>query len=339
MSTRDGVLLAGHLYEASGTPRGTVVMRTPYDAAAHRDTARWWARRGFRVLVQDVRGRYRSDGRWVPYAGEGVDGVDTAASLPGPIVAVGASYGAHCAVELARSAAGAGEVAAVVAMVPALGLYESAHHSGGAAQVRDRFCWWHEHGFGRFRREPLSANRVDRLCRLAESLGPEGAARAAGWSARRRASWERLWQAAPLDVADRYRACTAPLLVVGGAYDFFAADAHRLARSWPAPAHLVDGPWGHRMMAGVGDTRLRAALRAHGGPGGAVDAWLSAVLDERPDAWPLSGSSVLDPETGWHFSPWGRNPHAEHATPEHATPEHATPEHRALVPDQSGAPA
>ncbi|EOM74835.1 alpha/beta fold hydrolase [Rhodococcus rhodnii] len=294
---RDGAVLAGHRYEPATRPRGTVLMRTPYDAGAHGTAAAWWVRLGFRVVVQDVRGRYRSDGRWLPYRSEADDGADTATRLDPPVVAVGTSYGAHCAVELARAA----PVAAVVAMVPALGLHETATRNGTRC-VRDRLGWWHEHGFGRFSAPPAAPERLDHATETARRRGIDRAPAALGWPENRAAAWRRLWDAPPLDFTDRYADARAPLLVLGGDHDFFAADAVRLAQSWPVDALHVSGPWGHRLLAGVPEP-MREALRAHGGPGTVVAAWLGGVLGDRPGPHPRTGSRVLDPDAGWRHHP------------------------------------
>jgi hypothetical protein len=65
-----------------GVSRGAVVApmtvtrsseRTPYDKGrtAAVATAKYFARRGYVVVIQDVHGRYRSDGEWWAFADEG----------------------------------------------------------------------------------------------------------------------------------------------------------------------------------------------------------------------------------------------------------------------------
>ncbi len=78
---RDGVVLRGDLYRPPGPgPFPTLVYRTPYDrrAAAQRYRTHLAAvERGYAVLLQDVRGRYGSEGLFDPYRNEGRDGYDT----------------------------------------------------------------------------------------------------------------------------------------------------------------------------------------------------------------------------------------------------------------------
>ncbi|HLA39439.1 MAG TPA: CocE/NonD family hydrolase, partial [Candidatus Glassbacteria bacterium] len=80
---RDGTKLATDLYLPEGPgPFPVVIERTPYD----KNTCRWgnapyFAERGFAVLIQDVRGRFRSPGDFYQFRDEGwgrrQDGYDT----------------------------------------------------------------------------------------------------------------------------------------------------------------------------------------------------------------------------------------------------------------------
>jgi putative CocE/NonD family hydrolase len=78
---RDGVQLRADILRPAGSgPSPTLVYRTPYgkDAALKEYTTfRRAVERGYAVVVQDVRGRYASDGNFRPYEQEGRDGYDT----------------------------------------------------------------------------------------------------------------------------------------------------------------------------------------------------------------------------------------------------------------------
>jgi putative CocE/NonD family hydrolase len=101
LKTRDGVTLRGDIYRPNSPDKFPVIlMRTPYDksvgwavAPAPRIVAR-----GYVLIIQDVRGRYRSEGEWYPFRHEQADGYDSvewAASLPysnGKVGMMGASY-------------------------------------------------------------------------------------------------------------------------------------------------------------------------------------------------------------------------------------------------------
>ena len=99
---RDGVILRGYLMlPASPPPFPVIVYRTPYGVKATVDESLLFRKavaRGYAVVAQDVRGRYESDGDYVPYRQEGRDGYDTiewAARQPwsnGSVATVGGSY-------------------------------------------------------------------------------------------------------------------------------------------------------------------------------------------------------------------------------------------------------
>ena len=78
---RDGVLLrADVLRPDTGGPFPVLVYRTPYgkqNARTDYQTFVHAVERGYAVVIQDVRGRYRSDGAFRPYENEGRDGYDT----------------------------------------------------------------------------------------------------------------------------------------------------------------------------------------------------------------------------------------------------------------------
>src|SRR4051812_24188569 len=99
---RDGVVLRAEVLRPRDNGKFPVlVYRTPYgksDALKEYSTFEHALERGYAVIVQDVRGRYRSDGDFVPYQHEGHDGYDTiewAAAQPwsnGKVGTFGLSY-------------------------------------------------------------------------------------------------------------------------------------------------------------------------------------------------------------------------------------------------------
>lgn len=78
---RDGIRLRADIMRPGGQGRfPTLVYRTPYDKEQERrDHTTFVAAlaRGYAVVVQDVRGRYASEGTFRPYQQEGQDGFDT----------------------------------------------------------------------------------------------------------------------------------------------------------------------------------------------------------------------------------------------------------------------
>ena len=97
---RDGVTLMSNVYRpAAGGPYPVLLARLPYGkdlplGTSFLDPVKA-ARAGYIVVVQDVRGRYRSEGKFVPFVREYEDGYDTvewAASHPNSNGSVG-TYG------------------------------------------------------------------------------------------------------------------------------------------------------------------------------------------------------------------------------------------------------
>lgn len=101
MKTRDGITLFADIYRPKSADKFPVIlMRTPYDKSVG------WAvgpafkivPRGYVLIIQDVRGRYTSEGEWYPFRHEqndGYDAVEWAAALPysnGQVGMMGASY-------------------------------------------------------------------------------------------------------------------------------------------------------------------------------------------------------------------------------------------------------
>jgi putative CocE/NonD family hydrolase len=104
---RDGIVLRANVYRpASGGPWPVLLSRLPYGKDASPGflggvlllDPMQLARRGFVVVIQDTRGRFKSDGEWLPLTFEREDGYDTvewAATLPGSNGRVGMFGGSY----------------------------------------------------------------------------------------------------------------------------------------------------------------------------------------------------------------------------------------------------
>ena len=96
---RDGLKLATDIHFPEGGGEFPVILiRTPYKKELEELQARYYARRGYIVAVQDVRGRFSSPGVWEPFVNEGHDGYDAIEWLArqswstGKVGMVGGSY-------------------------------------------------------------------------------------------------------------------------------------------------------------------------------------------------------------------------------------------------------
>ena len=96
---RDGVTLRADIYRPRSEGKFPVLLeRTPYDKNGSFAFGMRAAAKGYVVVIQDVRGRYTSEGDWYPFKYEADDGYDTvewAARLPhadGRVGMFGGSY-------------------------------------------------------------------------------------------------------------------------------------------------------------------------------------------------------------------------------------------------------
>jgi len=75
---RDGVKLATGIYLPEGNGRwSAVLIRTPYGKSTQSTSNALWTARGFVLVVQDCRGKFKSEGEYRPFVDDGTDGYDT----------------------------------------------------------------------------------------------------------------------------------------------------------------------------------------------------------------------------------------------------------------------
>ena len=80
---RDGTQLATDLYRPAKNGNlvegrfPTLLVRTPYNKDRNKEDGIWFGKRGYTVCIQDLRGRFKSEGQFVRYEFSDVDGYDT----------------------------------------------------------------------------------------------------------------------------------------------------------------------------------------------------------------------------------------------------------------------
>ncbi|PYZ92956.1 hydrolase [Salipaludibacillus keqinensis] len=77
---RDGVLLSADIYQPKAEGEfPAIVVRTPYGKTTDQShqTGCFFAENGYAIMYMDVRGREDSDGEFIPYRNEGIDGYDS----------------------------------------------------------------------------------------------------------------------------------------------------------------------------------------------------------------------------------------------------------------------
>jgi putative CocE/NonD family hydrolase len=143
---RDGVRLAADVYvpARSNKPaegRFPVVMeRTPYDKTNKYGEGRYFARRGYVAVMQDVRGRFQSEGKWYPFAKEAADGYDSvewAAAQPWCSGRVGTMGGSYCGSDQSALATlNPPHLSAMVVAVGTSNYHTSSMRQNGALELR-----------------------------------------------------------------------------------------------------------------------------------------------------------------------------------------------------------
>jgi putative CocE/NonD family hydrolase len=139
MKTRDGVTLRADIYRAAGEGKFPVLLqRTPYNKSNDAEFARQAVARGYMVVLQDVRGRYASEGEWYPFRYETQDGFDTvewAALLPNSNGKVGMFGGSYVGATQMLTAIGhPPHLAGICPAVTASNYHENWTYQGGALE-------------------------------------------------------------------------------------------------------------------------------------------------------------------------------------------------------------
>ncbi len=143
---RDGVVLRADIYRPSRDGRFPVLLqRTPYNKAGGVDFGYRAAARGYVVVIQDVRGRYSSEGEWYPFLHESADGYDTvewAAALPysnGKVGMFGGSYVG--ATQMLTAIAHPPHLAGICPVVTASNYHDGWTYQGGAFEQWFNESW------------------------------------------------------------------------------------------------------------------------------------------------------------------------------------------------------
>jgi putative CocE/NonD family hydrolase len=135
---RDGVVLRADIYRPKAEGKFPVLLtRTPYNKSKDDvEDGMMFAARGYVTVIQDVRGRYSSEGEWYTFKNESHDGYDTvewAAALPysnGKVGMYGGSYVG--ATQMLTAIAAPPHLAGILPVVTASNYHENWTYQGGA---------------------------------------------------------------------------------------------------------------------------------------------------------------------------------------------------------------
>ncbi len=276
---RDGVKLYADVYRPAARGKYPVlVVRTPYGTqrdGMHEPLIRF-AQRGYAVVMQDVRGRYESEGKWEPFRNEAKDGYDTiewAAAQPwsnGKVATQGGSYLGH-----AQWAAASQAPPHLVAMSPAVAstnIYANWLTRGGAYRLSFNYGWgvvrmpnrimlpqyWHTEAY-----TPEELKYEEILTHLPLK---DGDLRSANYAVPFYRDWlqhqsfDDYWKS--ISDEDRFEKITVPAHTLGGWFDIFLGGSINgytgmRARAGSEKARketrMIIGPWGHGPSQKFGD--------------------------------------------------------------------------------------
>ncbi len=145
---RDGVCLSTDIYlpEAPGK-FPTILSRTPYsnNEASSVAQCKWYAERGYAFVTQDVRGKYDSEGRYILFRNEALDGYDTVEWIGaqqwsnGKIGMTGGSYGGY--VQIAQGILNSKYLTALAASVTTSDIFNNWIYVDGALFLSFAVGW------------------------------------------------------------------------------------------------------------------------------------------------------------------------------------------------------
>ncbi|GAB3689691.1 CocE/NonD family hydrolase [Actinocorallia lasiicapitis] len=271
----DGVELLADLYLPRKVPNAPLILvRTPYGRRGwlERGAALPFAERGYRVLVQAVRGTGGSAGTFEPYGDERRDGLATLDWIgeqpwsDGPVLTFGPSYLGYTQWAIA---ADAGDRIAAMAPFATASQFRDQHYLGDSFTLRGSLSWTASMTGrrGRGLRARLAEARLERAY---QAMPLRSADRLATG---RTVEWYQRWLTTGDDPADPYWVperdhrtrvgeSKAAVSMVGGWHDLFLlsqlGDYARLRAAGREP-RLTIGPWIHTSKAMFG-AAVRDAL-------------------------------------------------------------------------------
>ncbi len=274
---RDGATLFADVYRPAGIgPYPTVLTRTPYDKATRGPSPLpvRLASAGYAVVVQDTRGRYASEGAFVPFVHERDDGFDTLEWLvaqpwcDGKVGMYGGSYVGLTQWQAAMS--GHPALRAIVPNVTASNYHNGWAYQGGAFELGFNLSWAVSvlsidaalKAHDRDMAAPEIQELFDVIDAQAEAFGRVPLR---GHAVLRRfapyyddwldhPAYDDFW--ATLDVSRAYPSLDVAALNIGGWYDIFLSGTLEnfagMRASTPDPSRhqLMIGPWNHGGMQG-----------------------------------------------------------------------------------------
>jgi putative CocE/NonD family hydrolase len=334
---RDGVKLSTDLYIPSGSGKfPTILVRTPYNNNSEGmvGQAMYYATRGYAVALQDVRGRYDSEGAWDPMHNEGKDGYDTVewiAQQPwsdGKVGMIGHSYPGISALLAASTAPP--HLVCIVAEAAYSDLYKQWGFTGGAFALSAVETWMAV----QMPTRTLQSNYVNlntpgvqprAVASIAENywhLPIDTDAEAMGRHVETWKEWLRhpaygeYWT--PFSLEDKYASVAVPAYLIGGWFDTFVTGAttnflgirkYGKTEAARTGTSVVIGPWVHNFHDGTSSVTADLDFGPHSlfplveRELGWFDYWLKGIQNVMDQKAPVKifvmGENVWRDESEW----------------------------------------
>lgn len=252
---RDGVRLSTHVFRPS--PQGRVpalLVRTPYNKGPGITTNyQAFVDRGYAVVVQDVRGRYGSEGVFEPLTQEVPDGDDTLnwiARQPWSDGKIGMMGGSYVGIVQWKAAiANNPHLKAIFPVVSGYDDYRDRFYSnGGAMKLGNRLLWLSENMRAAGFKPPEFSLFVRHLPLRTADRAATGQTLAIFQRALDHPAYDAYWKS--ISTLQQMERVKVPVFSVGGWYDNFVESdlaAHAALRRRSNVHRILIGPWPHNM--------------------------------------------------------------------------------------------
>jgi uncharacterized protein len=307
---RDGVHLDSSIFLPAASGRyPTILLRTPYGKGS--DLPRGYSsflNHGYAVMLQDVRGRYSSEGVFDALNQEGPDGDDTInwiAAQPWSDGKVGMTGGSYLGIAQWRVALlNNPHLKAIFPVVSGSDdYYDRFYSAGGATKLGHRLLWFSENLNAPGTQRAKFADYVNHLPLRTSDRAATHQTLRVYQTILDHPTYDSFWKG--ISVRENIQRVRVPVFVVGGWYDNYvegdleAFTALQKLAGRADPRHrIVIGPWPHNMsipFAGVsfGDDSS-SPIRAYQIEW--FDRWLKGTQDEveryAPESWHQTRSEV-----------------------------------------------
>lgn len=249
---RDGVRLSANLFHPSGGGRyPTILLRTPYNkGSAITSGYQAYVDHGYAVMVQDVRGRYKSAGVFEPLNQEINDGDDTLnwiAAQPWSNGAVGMYGGSYLGIAQWKAALTHNpHLRAIFPYVSGDDDYRDRFYSpGGAMKLGHRLLWLSENMRAR-NFTPDFSKYIWALPVQIAGVAATGHSLPIWTNATEHPTYDSFWK--KTSVREHLKDINLPVFSVAGWYDNYVEsdlDAFTLLRKHDPAARIMVGPWAH----------------------------------------------------------------------------------------------